>query len=252
MGTYHSLYIWGTVGGVTGVFRSINEGASWTRINDDAHEFGGIGNGQFVIGDMNVVGRVYLSTVGRGIVYADPSVVAPVHLVSFEALRKPEQVELVWRTASEQNSSHFVLERSNDGQKFYEYASVPAAGNSSSLHLYSFADENPLEGISFYRLKMVDADGTFSYSEIQKVFSENSFSVKIFPNPASRFVSVHSSACDASLAIYDVQGRLVLEKKVGCFDTIDLSGYTPGIYSLVFSDGKSTQVQTLIVNRELE
>lgn len=247
MGTYHSLFIWGTVGGVTGVFRSVNEGASWTRINDDAHEFGGIGNGQFVIGDMNVAGRVYLSTVGRGIVYADPSVVAPVNLVSFEALRKSEQVEVAWRTVSEQNSSHFVLERSSDGQKFYEYASVPATGNSSTLRLYSFADENPLEGISFYRLKMVDADGTFTYSEIEKIFSENSFSAKIFPNPASHFVSVHSSACEASLAIYDVQGKLVFEKIVGCSDIIDLSGYTPGIYSFVFSDNKQTQVQTLIV-----
>jgi xyloglucan-specific exo-beta-1,4-glucanase len=68
---YHTIYIWGTVGGVTGVFRSINEGASWTRINDNAHEYGGIGNGQFVIGDMNVYGRVYMSTVGRGIVYGE-------------------------------------------------------------------------------------------------------------------------------------------------------------------------------------
>ncbi len=69
--TYHTLYIWGTVGGVTGVFRSIDQGATWVRVNDDAHEYGGPGNGQFVIGDMNVYGRVYMSSVGRGIPYGE-------------------------------------------------------------------------------------------------------------------------------------------------------------------------------------
>jgi xyloglucan-specific exo-beta-1,4-glucanase len=67
--TYPSIYIWGTVNGVTGVFRSIDEGVAWLRVNDDAYEFGGTGNGNFVIGDMNTFGRVYMSTVGRGIVY---------------------------------------------------------------------------------------------------------------------------------------------------------------------------------------
>lgn len=69
--TYPTVYIWGTVSGITGVFRSIDQGATWIRVNDDAHEYGGVGNGQFVIGDMNTYGRVYMSTVGRGIVYGD-------------------------------------------------------------------------------------------------------------------------------------------------------------------------------------
>jgi xyloglucan-specific exo-beta-1,4-glucanase len=69
---YPTVYIWGTVGGVAGVHRSIDEGATWTRVNDDAHEYGGIGNGQFVLGDANVYGRVYMSTVGRGIAYGSP------------------------------------------------------------------------------------------------------------------------------------------------------------------------------------
>lgn len=69
--SYHTIYIWGTVGGVLGIHRSTDEGATWTRINDDAHEYGGPGNGQFVIGDMNTYGRVYMSSVGRGIILGD-------------------------------------------------------------------------------------------------------------------------------------------------------------------------------------
>jgi hypothetical protein len=76
--SYPTLYIWGTVGGVRGVHRSLDAGASWLRINDDAHQYGGPGNGQFVVGDMNVFGVVYMSTAGRGIVYGKPATAAAV------------------------------------------------------------------------------------------------------------------------------------------------------------------------------
>lgn len=68
--SYPTLYIWGTVSGISGLFRSIDEGTTWVRINDDDHEYGGPGNGQFVVGDLNEYGRVYMSTAGRGIVMA--------------------------------------------------------------------------------------------------------------------------------------------------------------------------------------
>ncbi len=71
--SYPAIYIWGTVDGVRGAFRSTDLGATWTRINDDAHEYGGPGNGQFIMGDMNTFGLVYMSTAGRGIVYGKPA-----------------------------------------------------------------------------------------------------------------------------------------------------------------------------------
>lgn len=69
---YFALYMWGAANGDgIGIYRSIDKGVSWTRINDDQHQFGGPGNGNFVVGDMNVYGRVYMSTAGRGIVYGN-------------------------------------------------------------------------------------------------------------------------------------------------------------------------------------
>ena len=65
---YPTIYIWGTVNGVRGVFRSIDNAFSWERINDDQHQYGGPGDGQFIVGDMNEFGTVYMSTAGRGIV----------------------------------------------------------------------------------------------------------------------------------------------------------------------------------------
>jgi photosystem II stability/assembly factor-like uncharacterized protein len=71
--TYPSLYIWGKPenSDPVGIYRSDDEGVNWVRINDDRHRFGGPGNAQFVKGDMNIYGRVYMSTVGRGIVYGE-------------------------------------------------------------------------------------------------------------------------------------------------------------------------------------
>lgn len=68
-----TVYIWGSVGAVRGVYRSLDLGATWQRINDDAHQYGGPGDGHFIVGDANRFGVVYMSTAGRGIVYGKPA-----------------------------------------------------------------------------------------------------------------------------------------------------------------------------------
>lgn len=72
--SFPTIFIWGKVnGGVTNLalYRSTDEGASWLRINDDMHQYGGLGNANFVDGDVNVYGRVFMSSWGRGIIYGD-------------------------------------------------------------------------------------------------------------------------------------------------------------------------------------
>jgi len=66
--TYPAIYVWGQIAGITGLFRSDNSGASWTRINDDSHQFGWINQ---IVGDPNIYGRIYLATGGRGVVIGD-------------------------------------------------------------------------------------------------------------------------------------------------------------------------------------
>ena len=69
--SYPTIFIWGTVSGVTGLFRSTDQGATWLRMNDDANEFAGA---PLLVGDMNVAGRVYMSAGGgRGLIYWDPT-----------------------------------------------------------------------------------------------------------------------------------------------------------------------------------
>ena len=71
--SYQALYLIGHVKGVAGVFRSTDQGASWVRINDDAHQWGNFAGQRIVTGDPDVYGRVYIGTNGRGLQYGDPS-----------------------------------------------------------------------------------------------------------------------------------------------------------------------------------
>ncbi|MFF8261299.1 RICIN domain-containing protein [Streptomyces virginiae] len=72
-GAYQALYLIGTVKDVTGVFRSTDKGATWLRVNDDAHQWGSIGGVGVIAGDPDTYGRVYVGTNGRGLQYGDPS-----------------------------------------------------------------------------------------------------------------------------------------------------------------------------------
>ncbi|SED03633.1 RICIN domain-containing protein [Streptomyces sp. TLI_105] len=71
--SYQALYLIGTVKDVTGVFRSTDKGATWLRVNDDAHQWGSIGGVGVITGDPDTYGRVYVGTNGRGLQYGDPS-----------------------------------------------------------------------------------------------------------------------------------------------------------------------------------
>lgn len=72
-GGYPAIYVFATIKGVTGVFGSDDKGETWNRVNDDGHEYGGLANGEFIMGDMNTYGVVYMSTAGRGIAARIPT-----------------------------------------------------------------------------------------------------------------------------------------------------------------------------------
>jgi len=71
--TYPALYIWGVIDGTEGLFRSLDKGETWVRVNNDKHQYGGLGNAGMICGDWNVFGRVYMSSLGRGFAYGQPS-----------------------------------------------------------------------------------------------------------------------------------------------------------------------------------
>lgn len=97
---YPALYVYAQIGDEKGVFGSDDEGATWTRLNDDGHEYGGLANGEFVMGDMNTYGVVYMSTAGRGIAARVPSSWNMGTSSSTSAISKPVSPLLLGRFAN--------------------------------------------------------------------------------------------------------------------------------------------------------
>ncbi len=105
-------------------------------------------------------------------------------------LKKDSTSLLTWITSTELNSDYFEIERSTDAKSWINLGIVQAAGNSNAKNNYNFVDSIPESGLNYYRLKMVDLDGTFAYSRIKSVnFPEFSWA-KLYPNPVNDVLQI--------------------------------------------------------------
>ncbi|CAM3674757.1 SGNH/GDSL hydrolase family protein [Pontibacter korlensis] len=98
-----------------------------------------------------------------------PMVPLPIELIDFKATVSEREVVLYWSTASENNNERFEVERMQEGFSFQVVGAVAGAGNSSQLLSYSFRDTSAPAGLLYYRLKQVDGDGTYAYSNVVAV-----------------------------------------------------------------------------------
>ena len=154
----------------------------------------------------------------------------PVDLIHFEAvLNEKMQTDLLWTTASEQNSMSFEIQRCDDRFNFEKIGEVPAIGNSNSIYNYYSLDEQPLPGMNYYRLKQIDFDGSFSYSNIESVeLKDNS-------------IQIHQDVFGLSIVserplqfrLFDLSGKL-LAAEFG--QNVNFNSFSRGIYLLEVSD----------------
>ncbi len=141
----------------------------------------------------------------------------PVSLTEFRAEAVGKAVDLSWATATETGSGHFRVERSTDGTTFSEVGRLRAAGNSADGISYAFRDENPGAGRLYYRLRMVDLDGTEAFSPLRSVWLDGDRAAGIrilrYPaNPASGTLSLlleTERPTDGRVEIMDAFGRVV-------------------------------------------
>jgi len=121
----------------------------------------------------------------------------PVELASFNASCNNEGILLSWVTYSETNNDYFTVEKSTDGITFIPVGHVKGAGNSNQVIGYSVTDSESESGMSYYRLKQTDFDGSISYSEIISAdCSQNQFSLSISPNPVWEHIDIYVSGTD--------------------------------------------------------
>ena len=141
----------------------------------------------------------------------------PVTLVDFHALQQPDHtVALQWETAQEQNSKYTEVQRSANGKTYSGIGQVAAAGNSTLPKDYSFTDKSPLSGRGFYRLKMVDIDGSFKYSKILQVTTGVSgTAIKVYSNPFHDQLGVVIPAVTSEkliLSLFDQTGKICMRQ----------------------------------------
>lgn len=139
----------------------------------------------------------------------------PVEMLYFNAEKIKDDVLLKWGTATEENSSHFDVERSTNGTDFSKIGRVKAAGNSLDEQKYSFIDENPSIGVNYYRLLQYDLDASYdTYGLVAVNFAEEGL-IDIFPVPVkSGAFNIKYNAIESGkiqLEIFDTNGRLVKE-----------------------------------------
>jgi hypothetical protein len=149
----------------------------------------------------------------------DGNMPLPVTLLAFDAELENEQVRLDWTTAQEVNSSEFVLESSSNRLEFKEIGRIAAAGNSEETLNYQFWDAQPdlSQSALYYRLKMIDIDGTLGYSAVRTVLTEKNQNTQLYlyPNPAADEVMLEIIGGNDlnvnDIKIVDVFGKLVWE-----------------------------------------
>ena len=162
----------------------------------------------------------------------------PVELLNFTAEKVKNQVHLSWTTASEKNTRHFIVQRLANSVDFEDIGNVvKAAGFSQTRKDYSLDDFTPNEGINYYRLKQVDLDNTYSYSDIVSVEFDSDLTPSVFPNPSKGgFFTVFNCKGFERISVRNVLGQIVYaEKIINNNTTLNLSSLPDGLYVLVVS-----------------
>ena len=164
--------------------------------------------------------------------------VLPVEFLSFDVKKlEPRKLLLEWVTLSEVNNDRFEIQRSFDGITFSYINSVRGKGNSNTLQSYSYEDNIDLSNRApfvYYRLKQVDLDGSFDFSDIRHHSLENTNEVKInvYPNPFTEAIQLNVSDESLSISIFDVKGQKVMHQNYIPGERIDLRTLSNGVYQI--------------------
>ena len=170
-----------------------------------------------------------------------------VELLDFYGKKVNKGAELYWHTATEVDSDYFEVEKSANGQEFTPIGKVNAMGNTTSVTAYHFRHENPTSGVNYYRLRQVDTDGSYSYSDVVNLHFDRDNKPLITPNPASTFIRVIGlSDSILDYRITNIDGRLLYKGQCYTNEEIVINHLPEGAYQIWLDDGKQ-QWQILFV-----
>jgi hypothetical protein len=156
----------------------------------------------------------------------------PIELGKFELQRLSYGINIKWTTFSELDFDYFQIERSANGFDFQNVARISASGNSQTEKTYSYLDTKPFGGNNYYRLKLVDYDEKFSYSELKRVNFDDDIPIKVVPNPVARGEDIQVIGGGK---IFWILNPISMEKMAvpESTDRINTEKFVPGIYVLI-------------------
>ncbi len=198
--------------------------------------------------------------ISNGGIFSSSSGPLPVELIYFNATAEKTCNNVVWKSAIEVNFKHYELESCEDGVSFNKIATVNSIGNLTSINNYNYLDINYFKPFTYYRLKIVDVDNSFSYSSIISVeYGKNTKSqIIVFPNPASDelYLSLISpDQKEGTIVFRDLLGRSIFQQKINCslgieniyINTTDFASGTY-IININYNDAKSENIKVIINN----
>ncbi len=190
-----------------------------------------------------------------GIYAGQNQVVLPVELTYFQAkyLEDDNSVLLEWQTESETNNDYFDIEYSIDGSTFAYLGQVSGAGTVDNPKGYNYHHENPAIGYNYYRLKQVDFNGNYNYSEIRLVEiqePDHSTSIVAYPNPSSGLVYLDGNKLEevAEILVINGSGQVVYQSD-SVFSAIDLRSLSNGNYVIICLSKKGKRLFRAVVRK---
>ncbi|MES1221084.1 MAG: hypothetical protein ABUT20_36625 [Bacteroidota bacterium] len=210
-----SSYIF-TVGGDDGYRLSLDGGSTWVINKWQDQSYNTTSYTTTLSGTQNLVLEYYENGGGNRVSFSmTGSIVLPLQLLDFQGKASGTMVQLNWLTAQEVNLSYYEIQRSSDQSDFTAIGKVDAVNNSSSRDKnYGYTDFSPLNGYNYYRLRMVDMNGDYTYSPVVQVAVEQNNAASIFPTILTTntiYLRAGSSLQNASLSFYEMTGRKLQE-----------------------------------------
>jgi hypothetical protein len=137
-----------------------------------------------------------------------------VELLDFSLVQQEAAIHLFWQTVSEKNNKGFDIERSTNGQLWQTIGTVKGNNTTKTLQKYAFIDNEPLQGVHYYRLKQVDTEGSFSYSKVLSATIKTKNTLLVYPNPFTQTLWIEGITKGDRVQIFDAIGREVYTLKV--------------------------------------
>ncbi|WP_138484824.1 T9SS type A sorting domain-containing protein [Dyadobacter bucti] len=176
----------------------------------------------------------------------------PVTLKTFSAKKESTSAVLSWQTTSETRSSHFEIQHSTNGKTWTALGAINAKGESSEIWNYQYIHSHPATGENLYRLKMVDTDGSFALSKINRLKFAGDFSIHVYPNPAVETMTVQAGDWSKvkSVEVLNSIGKAVYHSGSIPVQTINAKELPRGLYFVKVSlnDGSVTTQKLAVVH----